>query len=287
MDPTLRANISIGGRHDYIETKRNEYRLTHESNNIRLEFPSAFDTAIARLQRRCMKIDHCVIEYRNQVPFNSKGTVIVEILDKRLTMDDAKQASFTFPISCNVDLHYYSSSFFSMSDESPWELLYRVEDTNVHVDTSFAMIKAKLKLSTAKHSTNVSFKPPTIKIMSPDFKPDDVDFWSVSKPAHIRRPILDDNRGMTRAMSQRINLLPGESWASRSMVGSMCSRRSVDGEHPYRHLHRLDDAAINPGDSVSEIGNSELTEQRLAQIVEATVNKCMIKNADKASSSNL
>nr|UUA79841.1 movement protein [Dolichos yellow mosaic virus]UUA79849.1 movement protein [Dolichos yellow mosaic virus] len=276
----------------YIESKRCEYRLTNNETPITLQFPSSFEQTKVRMMGKCMKVDHIVIEYRNQVPFNAKGSVIVTIRDNRLSDDEASQAAFTFPIGCNVDLHYFSSSFFSLKDETPWELIYRVEDSNVVDGTTFAQIKAKLKLSSAKHSTDITFKPPTINILSKNYTKDCVDFWSVDKPKAVRR--LLQPAAVNGPRAHQIKLMPGETWATRSTIGRSSSMRYdldstsgpkyelglntySDAEFPLKHLHKLPENSLDPGDSISQTNSMNLSKADIENIVESTVNKCLIK----------
>ncbi|ADG36423.1 movement protein [Soybean chlorotic blotch virus] len=288
----------------YIESRRNEYALTNDATTIKLEFPTTLEQATVRLKGKCMKIDHIVIEYRNQVPFNATGSVVVEIRDHRLRQDECAQARFSFPITCNVNLHYYSSSFFSLKDKSPWELVYMVEDSNVNEGTMFAMIKAKLKLSSAKHSTDIRFKPPNIHILSKGFNSSCVDFWTVNRPK-LERRLLDQGPNSSNAnepMLGRIELLPGETWASRSTISapmqksaSMRITRPInlmgndiseeahsDADHPYRTLNRLPTTALEPGDSVSQVQSDNVSRKELESIIEATINKCLIKERPQA-----
>nr|UYR00297.1 movement protein [West African Asystasia virus 1] len=289
----------------YIESQRCEYRLTNDATPIQLQFPSSVQRATSGLMGRCMKIDHIIIEYRNQVPFNATGSVIVEIRDNRVSSEEAAQAAFTFPILCNVDLHYFSASFFSVTDPSPWEIVYKVEDSNVVEGTKFASIKAKLRLSSAKHSTDIRFKPPTINILSKGFNKDCVDFWSVERGLTTRR-MLNPGPSANRLqnMGPVIQLLPGETWATRSTIGDSDDKSAhmirssslrlprtspspAEGQssssskaYPYRRLEQLDSNAIDPGDSVSQAGSEAITRQELATIIESTINKCLINNAN-------
>nr|AIP87853.1 movement protein [South African cassava mosaic virus] len=288
---------------NYINSKRTEYALTNDAAPINLQFPGSFEQATMRLKGRCMKIDHIIIEYRNQVPFNATGSVIVEIRDNRVSLEDAAQAAFTFPIACNVDLHYFSSTYFSISEPSPWRIMYRVEDSNVIEGVKFASIKAKLRLSSAKHSTDIRFKPPTINILSKGYTKDCIDFWSVEKgetrrrllnptpTAHCQRPIT--NRPIT--------ILPGETWATKSQIGLPSSSGPTRLEHfrsqsmrmdpsttlsdldndsteyPYQKLHRLHTPELDPGDSVSQAPSDSVSRKDLETLLESTINKCLIK----------
>ncbi|ANY43216.1 movement protein [Croton golden mosaic virus] len=271
---------------NYIESHRDEYQLSHDLTEIVLQFPSTASQLTARLSRSCMKIDHCVIEYRQQVPINASGSVIVEIHDKRMTDNESLQASWTFPIRCNIDLHYFSASFFSLKDPIPWKLYYRVCDTNVHQRTHFAKFKGKLKLSTAKHSVDIPFRAPTVKILSKQFSDKDVDFSHVDYGKWERKPIRCAS--MSRiGLPNPIDIKPGESWASRSTIGLSPSDTESDVQnamHPYRHLHRLGTSVLDPGESASIVGaqrcdsNITLSMGQLNEIVRTTVNECISNN---------
>nr|ACL78778.1 BC1 [Kudzu mosaic virus] len=283
----------------YIQSKRCEYRLTNNETQITLQFPSSLEQATVKMLGKCMKVDHIVIEYRNQVPYNATGSVIVTIRDTRLSDDEAAQAAFTFPIGCNVDLHYFSSSFFSIKDETPWELVYKVEDSNVNDGTAFAQIKGKLKLSTAKHSTDIKYKPPTIKILSKDYTADCVDFWSVERPKPIRRLLTPTpGCGPDGLQRQRPMLLqPGETWATRSTIGRSTSMRypsdnkmgienrpiSSDAEFPLQHLHKLPESSLDPGDSVSQAQTNPVTRADIESIIETTINRCLVTQRSNVS----
>ncbi|AQS23373.1 MP [Desmodium mottle virus] len=281
---------------EYIQSTRSEYRLTNNETPISLQFPSSLEKVRVRIMGKCMKVDHVIIEYRNQVPFNAQGSVIVTIRDTRLSEEQQDQAQFTFPIGCNVDLHYFSASFFSLEDKAPWELFYKVEDSNVKDGVTFAQIKAKLKLSSATHSTDIRFKQPTIKILSKDYNADCVDFWSVGKPKPIRRLI---NPGPTTESSlaghyRAVQIQPGETWATKSTIGRSSSMRLTtsqpmhtgstlrtqsacsDAEFPLQGLHKLPEASLDPGDSISQTTSNALSKADIESIVEQTVNKCLI-----------
>nr|ADT70822.1 movement protein [Rhynchosia yellow mosaic India virus] len=288
---TMENYTGVVATSNYIESKRCEYKLTNDDTEIALQFPTFLEQKMVKLMGKCMKIDHVVIEYRNQVPFNATGTVVVTILDKRLCDDEAAQAAFTFPIGCNVDLHYFSSSFFSVKDTSPWQLVYKVEDSNVIQDTMFAQIMARLKLSTAKHSTDIRFKPPRVKILSKDFTPECVDFWSVGRPKPIRRLLNPNPIGRHDGPINRpILLQPGETWATKSQISRSASMRyspncnlgielkpsSSEAEFPLKHLHQLPEASLDPGDSVSQTNNSSISRKEIEEIIESTVNKYLV-----------
>ncbi|AOT83462.1 movement protein [Sida chlorotic vein virus] len=271
---------------NYIESHRDEYQLSHDLTEIILQFPSTASQISARLSRSCMKIDHCVIEYRQQVPINATGSVVVEIHDKRMTDNESLQASWTFPIRCNIDLHYFSSSFFSLKDPIPWKLYYKVCDTNVHQRTHFAKFKGKLKLSTAKHSVDIPFRAPTVKILSKQFTDKDVDFCHVDYGRWERKPVRSASTSRV-GLPSPIEIRPGESWAIRSMIGPNQSDAGSDlGEalHPYRELNRLQTTVLDPGDSASIVGtqrsqsNITLSLAQLNDIVRSTVQECINTN---------
>nr|ALC76554.1 movement protein [Tobacco yellow crinkle virus] len=276
---------------NYIESHRDEYQPSHDLTEIILQFPSTAAQLTARLNRSCMKIDHRVIEYRQQVPINATGSVIVEIHDKRMTDNESLQASWTFPIRCNIDLHYFSSSFFSLKDPIPWKLYYRVSDTNVHQRTHFAKFKGKLKLSTAKHSVDIPFRAPTVKIHSKQFSHKDVDFSHVDYGPWERQTLRSTS--MSRfGLPGPIELKPGESWASRSTIGR--TNTETDSEiHPYRELNRLGATVLDPGDSASQVGlqraqsNITMSMAQLNELVRTTVQECINNNCNPSQPKSL
>ncbi|ALV85596.1 movement protein [Pavonia yellow mosaic virus] len=271
---------------NYIESHRDEYQLSHDLTEIILQFPSTASQLSARLSRSCMKIDHCVIEYRQQVPINATGSVIVEIHDKRMTDNESLQASWTFPIRCNIDLHYFSSSFFSLKDPIPWKLYYRVSDTNVHQRTHFAKFKGKLKLSTAKHSVDIPFRAPTVKILSKQFTEKDIDFSHVGY-GRWERKLIRSASTLRFGLPSPLELQPGESWASRSTIGPNQSDAGSDlgdATHPYRELNRLGTTILDPGESASIVGaqraqsNITMSVAQLSELVRTTVQECINNN---------
>lgn len=268
---------------NYIESRRDEYRLSHDLTEIVLQFPSTTSQITAKLSRSCMKIDHCVIEYRQQVPINASGTVIVEIHDKRMTDDESLQASWTFPIRCNIDLHYFSASFFSLKDPIPWKLYYKVSDANVHQMTHFAKFKGKLKLSSAKHSVDIPFRAPTVKLLSKQFCEKDVDFWHVGYGKWERR--LVKSASLSRSgLKGPIEICPGENWATKSTIITNKSNADLsisDDLLPYRELNKLGTSVLDPGDSVSMVGiqrsqsNITMSMSQLNELVKSTVHECI------------
>ncbi|AGV02081.1 MP [Cotton chlorotic spot virus] len=271
---------------NYIESHRDEYQLSHDLTEIFLQFPSTASQLTARISRSCMKIDHCVIEYRQQVPINATGSVIVEIHDRRMTDNESLQASWTFPIRCNIDLHFFSSSFFSLKDPIPWKLFYKVCDTNVHQMTHFAKFKGKLKLSTAKHSVDIPFRAPTVKILSKQFTEKDIDFYHVGYGTWERKTIRSMSSSASRFQSP-LELRPGDTWAVRSTIGltqSDVGSETGQASYPYRDLNRLGSTVLDPGESASIVAaqrtqsNITLSQAQLDNIVRTAVQECINTN---------
>lgn len=265
--------LGVGG---YIHSERVEYALTNDAAEVTMSFPSMFEQKISQLRNRCMKIDHVLLEYRSQVPINAVGHVVIEIHDMRLTEGETKQAEFTIPIRCNCNLHYYSSSFFSLKDKNPWRVEYRVENANVVNGVHFCKMLGKLKLSSAKHSTDVEFRPPKIEIQTKEYTVNDIDFWSVGSKPQTRR-LVDGSRLIGHSSrSLRVPYMaigPNESWASRSEVG-----HSSFTTRPYKNLSGLDDSAIDPGPSASQAGS--ITREDITDIITKTVEQCIRSNVN-------
>lgn len=87
--------------------------------------------AWAKVQRHNLRVDHCRIEYNPQVSFNATGLVIIEIHDKWVEVGHTLQAEYCFLIACQIDLNYFSNSYFSVHDPIPWKAFYYVVDSNV------------------------------------------------------------------------------------------------------------------------------------------------------------
>ncbi|KAK8548771.1 hypothetical protein V6N13_054450 [Hibiscus sabdariffa] len=281
-----RLSNAPGSMFNYIESNWEEYKLSNDLTEIVLTFPSITEQAWARARGRCMKIDHCVIEYRQQVPMNAAGTVIVEVHDTRLNADESLQATFTFPIRCNIDLHYFSSSFFSVKDPNPWGLYYRVEESNIINRTHFAKFKARLKMSTVKHSVDVVFKPQTVKIWSKEFTMEHVDFWHVGY-AKVEWKLIRSTSALRLEQRPRLpELGPGETWAIRSTIGTAMDNESTvnDRNYPYSSLHRLQPSMLDPGESASVVGaeraqsNITISRNELQELVSNAVQSCINQN---------
>nr|AGW45438.1 movement protein [Tomato leaf curl New Delhi virus] len=243
--------MGVGGDTQY---ERVEYALSKDAAEVTLSFLSIFEQKIIQLRNRCMKIDHVVLEYSSQVLIKTVGHVVIEIHAMRLTEGDTKQAEFTIPIKSNCNMHYYSSSFFSLKDKNLWRVEYRVENTNVVNGGHFCKMLGRKKRWSAKHSTDVEFRPPKIEIQTTEFTVNDIDFCSVGSKTQTRR-LFDGSRLMGHSSrSLRVPYLtigPNESWGSRSEIGLL----SVTST-PHKNKSGLDDSAINPGPSSSKAGRS-------------------------------
>ncbi|AVY03270.1 movement protein [Passion fruit chlorotic mottle virus] len=243
---------------EYHSSKRVEYPLTNEKTMIKLEFPSMGDISWSRLKGHCLKIDHCQISYTPQVPANASGNVCFEIHDMRMEADKTLQAEYTVPIRCAVELNFFSTSFFSMKDDVPWEVFYSVENSDVRSGTRFCKMKARVKLSSAKHSTHINFRSPTIKIISRGFSERDVDFHHVAIPKAERLLC----RGSSVITSRpRFEIEAGDSWASKSSIGGS------DVDYPYKELGRLNADALEIGPSASQVGIGPGNEPNKGKVV--------------------
>lgn len=259
---------------NYHSTKRIEYPLTDEWTQIRLAFPSLTEVSWSRVKGHCLKIDHCYIKYSPQVPANAEGTVLVTVHDRRMENDKSLQAEYTFPIRCGIELNFFSSSYFSLKDPVPWTVYYRVINSTVLKGSHFCQFKASVKLSASKSSTNIKFRSPSVKVLNSEFTSDHVDFMHVGIP----KPERVLCRSTSCIISQpRMALEAGTSWASRSMIGG--DDGSDAGSHvgvgPYKGLMGLNESAIDPGDSVSQVNSGHrksisdvnISKDKLAEIV--------------------
>ncbi|CAZ40057.1 BC1 protein [Clerodendrum golden mosaic China virus] len=263
----------------YTTSDRTEYQLSNDLTDVTLLFPSTLDQQLSRLRGRCLRIDHVILEYRNQVPINATGHVIIEMHDTRLGDGDSKQAEFTIPIGCNCNIHYYSSSYFSPKDPNPWRVMYRVDNTNVINGVHFCRIQGKLRMSSAKQSSDIQFRSPRIDILSKAYNNTHIDFWTVgqTQAQFARRPVMGLRSASARF--QRPTIGPGETWASAS---------SIDGpsvaDYPYRALNRLDPASLDPGPSASQVNNNVISaghsnvNDDVINIIKKTVELCMSSN---------
>ena len=256
----------------YATSDRTEFQLSSEKTEVTLLFPSTIEQKLSKLLGKCLRIDHVVLEYRNQVPVNATGHVVIEMHDTRLYEGDSKQAEFTIPIGCNCNIHYYSSSYFSPRDPNPWKVMYRVDDTNVVDGVHFCRMQGKLKMSSAKQSSEIQFKSPKIEILSKAYNMTNIDFWSVPHSQVSRKPV----QGLTNLRSQSSRyttpaIQPGQSWASASTIG-------IDEQEdlPYGNLHRLQDKTLDPGPSASEVVcNTTNVNDDVINIIKKTVELCM------------
>nr|QEQ92299.1 putative movement protein [Camellia chlorotic dwarf-associated virus] len=268
------SDVGIGGDvfnvNAYHSTQRVEYPLSNEWVKIKLAFPSMKDVSWSKFRGHCMKIDHCQIDYAPQVPINASGSVIIVLNDTRMLLDEQLQAEYTFPLRCPITLNYYASSYFSLKDAVPWECFYKVEDSSVKTGLHFAQFKARVKLSTAKKSSSILFRPPSVSINSKEFSMDHVDFRHVA----VKKPERLLCRSSSMIVSRpRIMIEPGESWATKSMLSVDDEENSVLGlnQGPYKRLESLGPDAIDPGPSASQVGfsptNFVIEPKELASIV--------------------
>nr|AGW45430.1 movement protein [Tomato leaf curl New Delhi virus] len=265
--------MGVGG---YIQSERIEYSLANDAAEVSFSFPSQIEQKISHLTNRCMKIYHVGLEYLSQVPINAVGHVVIQIHDVRLTEGDTKQAQFTIPIKCNCYLYYFSSSFFSHKDKNPWRVEYKVENTNVVNGVHFCKMLGKLKLSSAKHSTDLQFRPPKIEIHTKEFTVIDFDFWSAGTKPPTKRLVDGSRLKRHSSRSLRVPYLaigPNESWASTSEI-----RLSSVTSRPYKILSGLDDSAIDPSPSASQAGS--ITREDIADIITKTVEQCIKSNVN-------
>nr|AGW45434.1 movement protein [Tomato leaf curl New Delhi virus] len=265
--------MGVGGD---IQSERVEYALTNDAAEVTLSFPSMFEQTSSLLSISCMLLEHAFLEYPIQVPIDAGGVGVIEIHYMRLTDGDTKQAEFTIPIKCNCHLHYFSSSFFSHKDKNPWRVEYKVENTDVVNGVHFCKMLGKLKLSSAKHSTDVQFRPPKIEIQTKEFTVYDIDFWSAGSKPQTRR-LVDGSRLMGHSSRSLpvpyLAIGPNESWASRSEIGLSSVTRK-----PYKNLSGLDYSAIDPGPSASQAGS--ITKEEIADIITKTVEQCIKSNVN-------
>ena len=136
----------------YHSSKGIEYPLSAEWVPVTLAFPGLAEISWSRFKCQCMKIDHCQIRYTPQVPANAEGTVIVVVHDNRMERDKSLQAEYTFPIRCGIELNFFSNSYFSLQDEIPWSCYYKVVNSTVLSGSHFCQLKARVKLSCARHA---------------------------------------------------------------------------------------------------------------------------------------
>ena len=150
--------------------------------------------------------------------------------------------------------------------------MYRVDDTNVVDGVHFCRMQGKLKMSSAKQSSEIQFKSPKIEILSKAYNMTNIDFWSVPHSQVSRKPV----QGLTNLRSQSSRyttpaILPGQSWASASTIG-------IDDQEdlPYGNLHRLQDKTLDPGPSASEVVcNTTNVNDDVINIIKKTVELCM------------
>lgn len=257
----------------YHKSKRSEYRISSSYQTIGMQFPSLPSTAYHFLKRRCLKIDHCQIEYNPQVPFNATGNVRVEIHDTRLNLDQTLQAEFTFPIISHIKLNFFSTSYFSTSEPIPWKAKFFVQDTNINNRTTFCKMRAHLRLSSEKAGTQLTFKPPTVELISTNVGLEQIDYKHVLQGeiklklcrAQSNREITHNRLSHTGAR----NILAGQSF--QDMMRYQSSRYSYSDE---THTDLNDSGCLN--NICQQTTNTEdpnrivLTPTGLAKIISET-----------------
>lgn len=237
-----------------FKTKTIQAAANGNWGNVKLQMPSMADVMYNKLKKHAIMIDRCVIEYRHQCPINSEGSVRIQVHDSRMMGTASKQAEFVMPVTCNCDLTFYGSCWSSASsDEMPWKMLYRLENSNLKTGTLFCRIKGRLKLCASKRVEEIEFRSPRINILSKRHEAKDIDMWHVeyatSQPTLNRVLSCVDRR---RLSSDSITVLPG-------MCYSEISRRSIaecDRRHSFEvSSNVIADAKvedIRPEDSVSQ-----------------------------------
>ena len=63
----------------YATSDRTEFQLSSEKTEVTLLFPSTIEQKLSKLLGKCLRIDHVVLEYRNQVPVNATGQNLIFI----------------------------------------------------------------------------------------------------------------------------------------------------------------------------------------------------------------
>lgn len=244
----------------YHKSRRNEYRLSNSTQNIKMSFPSLKDLTLSRLTRKCMKIDHCQIEYRPLTPHNAQGLVDIEIHDMRLNVDQSRQAWYRLPIHGHYQLNFFSDSYFSMNDAIPWKATIRTSRTNMNTDTPFCTIKARLKLSSEKHSEFITWRSPSVKIIAGHVSHDQIDFGHVDRaPPLLLMPeqeaITMEANDINKGTYLPLTIGMGESYqqslrstSSRHSIGEVPSSKTAEDPQPpstHRRTESADDSMIH------------------------------------------
>lgn len=206
-----------------------------------------------------MKIDHCQIEYRPLTPHNAQGLVEIEIHDTRLNIDQSRQAWFKLPIFGHYQMNFFSDSYFSMTDAIPWKATIKTSHTNMNTDTPFCTIKARLKLSSEKHSEFITWRSPSVKIIA-GVTHQQIDFGHVDRaPALMIMPDQDtitmEENEMNKGTYVPLTIGMGESYqqslrstSSRHSVAEVPYCKKDDDPHPtmmHRRTESADDRMIH------------------------------------------
>ncbi|KAH7690427.1 Geminivirus BL1 movement protein [Dioscorea alata] len=119
-----------------------------------------------------------------------------------------------------------------------------VEESNIKVGTYFTKMKGLLKLSAAGKSNYVAFRGPTVKIHTPKYTLQNVDFRHVSY-GPVCQAICHSNSDLSTY--NHVRLLPGESY--KDIAFSLCEPL---GDNESKAMKDVD--TIGP--SMSEVGSS-------------------------------
>lgn len=82
--------------------------------------------------------------------YHTMGLAIVEIHDECIEERYTLQPKFHFLIDCQIDLHYYFSSYYSINHPIHWRAYFHVEESNIKVGSYLTKFTGLLKLSTSR-----------------------------------------------------------------------------------------------------------------------------------------
>nr|AGU01281.1 BC1 [Squash leaf curl virus] len=268
---------------NYIESQRDEFQLSHDLTEIVLQFPSTASQITPRLNPNCMKIDHCVIEYRQQVPINASGTVKVGKFPEQTAwtepLNPLQTVLGTFPKkngNKKSPTYFFHHRFlFPQYERTPIPAVGSVNP--------FPGFKGKLKLSSAKPVGYPFLGAPAVRISAKQFCEKALDFW----PLGFRKW---KERRVKSALSFRfglrapIEIYSGDFWAPKSVIGPTNRNGDLDIEEellPSRELTRLGTNILDPGESASIVGiqrsqsNITMSMSQLNELVRSTVHECI------------
>lgn len=124
-------------------------------------------------------------------------------------------------------------------------------DSNVRVGSHFTKFKGLLKLAAARRSNNIIYRGPSVKIHSPSFSMDNVDFKHVAK-APVSRAVCRSTSNLQPY--DHFLLLPGESYREKASTIVMGDGLSGNGPTVTK--------VIDVGPSISEVGCSSSSASR-------------------------